>query len=400
MRIKTQTIPKFICAAFVLYYTWLRVIIPRIEGYLLPFGLVMIGSIVLYIMNHHVNLLDAFDFPITSWIFFCIVEYVAASFIAVNVSFAHTSIITFLELVMMCFSMVFIAKLDGNSDFLIKLMYFTCVGYVASMLVINNQIMGRLALVNANGDANVCLIGIVAATIIIDFKKRAQPFFVLATVCMMFYANIMTGSRKSFLCMVFYLFFWFIVFFKTDWKLLSGRKRLALFGVIIVAVFMFARFVTPLLMRSTTILRLLEGSEQSDSHRLSLYKEAWEYFKGHPLFGIGYNQFRVYNAGGYYSHSTYAEILADGGIVGFILFFAPHLWCLSKLVFVSRKYAGIDFTEMKKALSLLIYMISSLLLAAGMVQTSNERVLMMYAVMFAYVVCDNSKKRANLDATT
>ena len=111
----------------------------------------------------------------------------------------------FLELVIMCFAMVFVAKLDGDASFLIKLMYVTCVGYVASMLIRNNQIMGRLALLNANGDANVCLIGIVAATLLIDFKKDIQPFVIMTTVCMMFYANIMTGSRKSFLCMAFYL---------------------------------------------------------------------------------------------------------------------------------------------------------------------------------------------------
>ena len=150
-------------------------------------------------------------------------------------------------------------------------------------------------------------------------------------------------------------------------------------------------------MNSTTILRFLEGSEQGDSLRLGFYKEAWDHFKTHPVFGIGYNQFRVYNAGGYYSHSTYAEILADGGVVGIILFFAPHIWCVLNLIKIAKKYAGNSFYEMKNALLLLIYMISSLLLAAGMVQTSNERVLMMYAVMFAYIICDKEKERKMID---
>lgn len=392
MHFRAESILKFLCAAFVLYYTWLRVIIPSIEGYLLPFGLVMMGAIASYVLSHRRNYSRLIDFPIKSWILFGFVEYFAAYFIAIDVPFAQSSAVTFLELTGMCFAMIFVAKLDGDVGFLIKLMYVTCAGYVFSMLIINNQIQGRLALVNANGDANACLIGIVVATLIIDFKRNIQPIIILLTICMMFYANIMTGSRKSFLCMIFYLFFWFVVFIKTDWEILTFKKKLTLLGVVVIASSFFIQLVTPLIMNSTTVLRLLDGST-GDTLRLNLYSEAWEYFKTNPIFGIGYNQFRIYNENGYYSHSTYLEILADSGIVGTVLFFSPHIWCLVNLIKVAREYAHENFTELKKSLILLIYMLSSLILAAGMVQTSNERVLIMYAVMFAYIVCDQEKKR-------
>jgi O-antigen ligase len=395
MWVRTITIIKFMCAIFVLYYTWLSVIIPSLAGYLLPIGVLMMGMIFFYMLDNSIVINNVIDFPIGCWLIFSIVEYIVASFVAVNVSFAHRSVITFLELVIMCFAMIFVAKEEGNIDFLIKLIYVTCTAYVISMLIINNYISGRLALVNANGDANVCLIGIVVATLIIDHEKILQPLFVIGTMCLMFYANIMTGSRKSYICMIFYLALWLVVFFKTNWKQMSAKKKIVILFLIIIATFLVVQYVVPIIMNSTTMSRMLAGSKEGDELRLGLYKEALEHFKRSPIVGIGYNQFRIYNSAGYYSHSTYAEIFADGGIVGAVLFFAPHVWCVVNLIKIAKKSKGYDLDEMRNALLLLVYMVSSLFLAAGMVQMSNERVLMMYAVMFAYIICYKQKERGD-----
>lgn len=393
MRIKAVSLLKIVCAVFVLYYTLFSVIIPEIQGYLLLFGIFMMICIVIYMTVKHTDLRYVFDFPIKCWILFGIVEFIVSFFVALNVSFAQSSIVTFLELVAMCFAMVFVAKEEGNANFLIKLMYVTCIMYVISMVIINNQILGRLALVNANGDANVCLIGIVTATLLLDLKKRIQPIAIIISICLMVYANIMTGSRKSFMCMIFYLIFWLIVFLKTEWREIDKERKVSIIVFTFAFLFVFIKFIVPIFMNSATMLRILSGSTEGDNVRISLYEEAWQYFTNNPMFGIGYNQFRLYNEDGLYSHSTYAEILADGGVVGGGLFFLPHFWCVVNLARIAKENWRIDLQEVKRSLLLLVYMFSSLLLALGMVQTSNERVLMMYAVMFAYIICYKKKQK-------
>ena len=393
MKIQVISLLKMVCAAFVLYYTLFSVIIPEIQGYLLLIGVFMVGSICIYMMICHTNVRDLLDFPIKCWILFGIVEFIASYFVALDVSFAQSSIFTFFELVVMCFSMIFIAKEEGNAEFFIKLMYFTCITYVIYMLINNNQISGRLALVNANGDANVCLIGIVTATLVLNIKKRIQPVIIIGSICLMAYANIMTGSRKSFICMIFYLVFWLIVFLKTEWRTIDIRKKLLILMMVLILVAVIIQWFIPVIMNSTTMIRILSGSTEGDDTRISLYSEAWQHFINNPIFGIGYNQFRLYNADGLYSHSTYAEILADGGLVGTVLFFLPHVWCIVNLVKIEKENRWKSWQEVKKALLLLVYMFSSLILAFGMVQTSNERVLMMYAVMFAYIICYRKKQK-------
>jgi len=55
------------------------------------------------------------------------------------------------------------------------------------------------------------------------------------------------------------------------------------------------------------------------------------------LFGIGFNQFRARSSFGTYSHATYAEILAGGGISGCVIFFYPVIQTGLALVKKIRK---------------------------------------------------------------
>ena len=56
---------------------------------------------------------------------------------------------------------------------------------------------------------------------------------------------------------------------------------------------------------------------------MDFYKIAWQIFVEKPLLGGGLNQFRYWSGTGAYSHSTYAEAIADFGLVGCIIYFFP-----------------------------------------------------------------------------
>ena len=80
-----------------------------------------------------------------------------------------------------------------------------------------------------------------------------------------------------------------------------------------------------LAVQGTNLRNLPEGSLAT---RYGFVQAALQVWQGHPLLGVGTNQFRYYapeyssNVFSSYAHSDYAEILADFGLIGFLLYYA------------------------------------------------------------------------------
>ncbi len=66
------------------------------------------------------------------------------------------------------------------------------------------------------------------------------------------------------------------------------------------------------------------SSSSADSGRIELYKEAWQAFLSHPIFGVGLgyegDNFTTGTLGFYWFHSTFFQVIASLGIVGTIAF--------------------------------------------------------------------------------
>ncbi len=79
-----------------------------------------------------------------------------------------------------------------------------------------------------------------------------------------------------------------------------------------------------LAVRGTNLQALSEGSLVT---RYRFIQTAFQVWKEQPLLGVGTNQFRYYateynpNVFSSYAHSDYAEILADFGLIGFLLYY-------------------------------------------------------------------------------
>ncbi len=79
-----------------------------------------------------------------------------------------------------------------------------------------------------------------------------------------------------------------------------------------------------------------EGEEYSAEERLAFARVAWEMFGEHPLFGTGVDTVRAYL--GVYSHNNYTELLANGGIVGFVLFYMIYIFAFVKALYVKEHF--------------------------------------------------------------
>lgn len=137
---------------------------------------------------------------------------------------------------------------------------------------------------------------------------------------------VLTGSKKGFFGLAIGLVL------LAQFKNIGSKRIKRLFVVTLVIVGMYALVMSvPVLYdqignRIELMLKSVEGDSMasySTTSRLMLLKQAFSTWIDHFFLGVGLNNFELYQTvkAGYYAHSNYLELLADVGIVGFLLFY-------------------------------------------------------------------------------
>jgi O-antigen ligase len=184
-------------------------------------------------------------------------------------------------------------------------------------------------------------------------------------------ALVLTLSRSGYLGFVVVA----IVYFVRHPRRLSRRLVM---GVTIGAAVTLALFIGPLHDR---FVQAFSASDFSRSSRLSIWSSALHHFSAHPIFGIGWSNFQP--APGDHAHNSYLQVLAELGLVGFILiggWLASVIWELHK----ARRYeliAGIG-TVMVSALldhnfgsptiSAPLFVLAGMAITADRIQVSSQ----------------------------
>ena len=73
------------------------------------------------------------------------------------------------------------------------------------------------------------------------------------------------------------------------------------------------------------------------SGRQELYDMALKVFRENPLLGIGVGRFREYTGSLTQVHNTYLQVLCEQGIIGFVMFIIPILYCFSYTLTLLKK---------------------------------------------------------------
>lgn len=128
--------------------------------------------------------------------------------------------------------------------------------------------------------------------------------------------------------------------------------------------------------------------DHSAHGRAVLRTEALHQFFSHPILGLGYYCFTFHNHYGLYAHNNYLELLADLGIVGFVIYYSYYVYSF----FVTRK----KFKQYKNNLHILYYVFMSCLLIMEYGHISMFRLYVLIPLMVLFVSCicmkdDNSE---------
>jgi O-antigen ligase len=198
------------------------------------------------------------------------------------------------------------------------------------------------------GNANLYGLALIASLVcaldmFFSRKSKLLRLAFLASVPLLLYMLGEAGSRKAMIAVPTYFAIVLVLRFKSN---LGKRPGYAL----VMAGVMLAGLVGSVIYLQTSkhfdrmelVVSAVESGDiekagGSAQGRLYLYKRGLEIAAAHPALGVGLDNFRLMlpgysgTRGGTYAHSNFVEMLADTGVVGFLLYFSIYVSVFRRL---------------------------------------------------------------------
>lgn len=325
---------KLFYALFIIYYGWFQIVFFQIPHMLLILGAGMMGLIIMNALPTR-NLGNSLTTELKIWILFTVTSFAFGLCVAVNYQFLTSAISTFSQFLLLMYGIVYISNQDRTIDFFIKMFIvlsvlcaITTVFWGVEYVHTSGQL--SMGILNNPNDLGITMaIGVCCILFKYNFEKLVSSIFAFSAILCLIYVAMLTGSRKSFICIVFIIIYWFIFIVFKDLKASQFSTKIK--GIILILLVIVAGYyiLYPFLEGSVLLTRLNMLSDSGDMKRVGMYSEAFNLFTKSPLVGIGFNNYQAVSIFELYSHSTYAEVLACTGILGLILYFSPYIILLS-----------------------------------------------------------------------
>lgn len=320
---------KFFYLILLIYMTWFQVVFPPINNMLLFLGVIMLIPLVIDMLDNKTNLIYVFPFELVMWVIFGIVLLFSGMFTAKNLNLHFSSTMTYFQFILVMFTIIYISIREKKCDFFINSFIIIALLSALSSVVSPYDYGGGRISMSATNNPNALGLTMVFAfgflLFKLDFKKISKTIIVILILLLFTYVIVLTGSRKSILGLLIIFVFWLVVRFDIEIKKMKIKSILKYVTIIIIGIYSTYLLIYPIFSDSVLLVRLTYLFETGDSERVNMYKEAWDIFLKFPIFGAGMQQYRVLSTYQTYSHSTYAEILANSGLIGIILYFTPYI---------------------------------------------------------------------------
>lgn len=263
------------------------------------------------------------------WVLFGIYALISGVVVATDRSVLISALVTYFAFLLVLICIVIIIRGEKNTRWLLR--QFICVSVICAIYTVfrgvdyYNGVMVRTMSAHNNPNTLGVLMIFGTFSILYISKPRIKDLLMnIVPLVLFLYIIILTGSKKALLIDGVLLCIWVIGLFKG----LSQSRRILdmvcayiLVGVCVVGLITY--FLSSYINTASFARMQTMTSSGSTSMRSGMYREAWGMFESNPIFGVGYSQFRVLSQYGTYAHATYAELLADTGIFGTIIFMCP-----------------------------------------------------------------------------
>lgn len=325
-----SNLAKFSVFLFLLYLFWYKEAIAESSSFLYGGALLVIGSTMWYMNKQSYN---RFGIPFgVKWhIAFGIYSLVFGFFIVEYKFYMITSLITYFAFMTVAMCICYICEGERDISWLMRevaVIAIICALYTATKGVeVYNIVMVKVMSEwnNPNTLGVMLMFGIFAVTML-NNRKFSGMLMSFPIMALLVYVIVLTGSRKSLFSAGILVIIW-LAFFVKDVSASGKFGKIVFTYLIVFAVAVIAvRYFKTSYMNTASFDRVTMLFENGGmTKRGNMYAVAWRLFKQNPLFGVGYNQYRIVSGLNAYSHSTYAEVLASGGIMGTFIYFFPIL---------------------------------------------------------------------------
>ena len=212
-------------------------------------------------------------------------------------------------------------------------------------------------------------------------KKKWVLFFVVFLTIL----SSFTGSRKAIVIIAIGI----IGILSQEFRFDKRRMFRNIILVLIVAIALSSlSYFEMVLSRFDGILSLLSGESQADSSanvRFTMILKGIDLFWEKPIFGSGLGTFKYYwsdnVSGRMYSHNNYIELLVNGGIVSFVVYYFNYIYLLFA---ISKK-------RTQTSILLLTILSITMIVDLFVVSYYAKDVYIMIAIYYGYVYNYSSK---------
>ncbi len=338
IRLSWTSISKLIYLLYTLYLGFYQNAFKAIPGLASVFVVALVFTTFMDVNSKGERLLSYANKAIFTWIVFIAYVLVTGVCIASNYTIFFNRLFFYASNVAVVMCIAVIVKREGNLNYIMKVWALNALLLGVFLIFSGSAITTSTGVFysaregsNRNIVAMYLMFGIFGVLNLSIVNKMKHGLIPMAYVALMTYAIILTASRKGLIGVAILLVVWFVfsfryVFrtFKPAWKLLTVVVVIGVIGVVI--------YYFQTAFQNTYIFERLFGDAGDDSSvaRWRHVENTFEMFKEHPLIGVGFNQYRVYI--GTYAHMNYAEILADTGLIGFVLYYSTYVAIMFRLL--------------------------------------------------------------------
>lgn len=340
------------------------------------------GIVKIYFTIYHIHLL-----------LFCLFCYLSSTW-AVYKDLAIGKGNTLLEILLLTTAVFYCANRENAVDFLLKAVMWG--GFCVSFYVIFYYGAGGIfnvfrehvridsTLINANSLGICSAYSLLISLYYIIYDKTHLWNIVMIPSIIMLAAS---GSRKAILMVIGGTLILFTLKNIDRRNVVRGMLRIVLAVLLILIVFIFLSRLSifeEVKIRMAGMLSTILGRGAVDSStvtRLRLIEIGMDVFKEHPFIGLGIDNTSILAAGifnkeSYYLHNNFVEMLANGGIVGFVLYYFFYVYVLGGMI----KYRDFNDKEYNICLTLLLLV---LIMDYGVVSYLNKGIYI-FKIIFLF----------------
>ena len=286
-----------------------------------------------------------------AWFFWAILS----SFFAVNQFMSLVKALTLLQVMGVSFIIFNFTVWQGRSSgfwFSVIIIALAASGFVflspQKFIGMDGRMHGTVG--NANLFSVLLLAAMISSLVFVYSAKNIMvKVFSFAATVFLFYMVLETGSRKGMFGALFVSMYALFILSIRTYK--SSKAKYLMSLVIAFLVMSLAVFFVMNGKHAHRIEGLVTAYQEGDASaadrslegRYELYKIATNEALKRPLFGVGLDNFRNINTGGYfgssvgaYSHSNYMEVMVSTGIIGLLLYVSIYIVMLSRLYRLRR----------------------------------------------------------------